>query len=162
MSMKRRVGIAAVLGMVAGVAYLATMGCCQVMGWGKKPVSLTAHLALSGSQRQEIAQLEQVFLARKQASCETLCIKRAQMIQILQQESPDRVVLARLTEEISTEQAALEWTTVDHLLAVRDRLDPAQRKKLAQGVIEQLRTACRATACGSAGKCALLEPESKR
>lgn len=162
MSLKRFLGFSVVVGAVIGAVYLTTVVCCQRMGWGKRPVSLTAQLALSGSQRQEVAKLEQAFLARKQASCETLCAKRAQMIQILQQENPDRSVLIRLTEEISTEQAALERATVDHLLAVREQLDPPQRERLMASVSEELRTACRMTACGMTEGCTMKGEESKQ
>lgn len=157
MSLKRFLGFSIVVGAVIGAVYLSTVGCCHLMGWGKGPVSLTTQLGLSGPQKQEVAKLEQVFLARKQASCDILCTKRAQLIQLLQQEKPDRDILARLVDEIGAEQAVLERATMDHLLAVRDRLDPAQRKKLAQGVTEQLRMACRATACGTTAGCLVKE-----
>lgn len=153
MGMKRMMGIGAILAAVAGVAYLATMGCCQLMGWGRRPVSLAAQLGLTGEQAKSVAELERGYLARKRSSCEALCAKRAQMIQLLEQENPDRVVLTQVVEEIGAEQAALERATVDHLLAVRQHLNPAQRRKLAQAVTEELRTACRMTACGAAGEC---------
>ncbi len=156
MSLKRWIGTAVVVGAVGGLVYLATIGCCQMMGWGnKKSVSLTAQLGLSKSQRKEVAELEKNFLARKAASCDTLCAKRAQLIQLLQQENPDRETLNQLVGEIGMEQAALERATLEHLLAVREKLDPAQRATLAGRVTDQLRAACRATACGATSGCSV-------
>lgn len=158
MSLKRILGILLVSGAMAGVAYFSTVGCCHLMGWGKgKQVSLTDRLGLTGSQAREVAEMDKTFLARKQASCEILCAKRAQMIQLLGQEDPDRELLARLVDEIGVEQASLEKSTMDHLLAVREKLTPTQRTKLAGLVTEQLRTACKATACGSSAGCFLKE-----
>ena len=147
---------------IGGVAYLATTGCCRLMGWGHRPVSMTADLALSREQQEQVAVLEKDFLIRKSASCDLLCAKRAHLIQQLKQEQPDREVLTRLVDEIGAEQTALERVTVDHLLAVREKLDLPQRKKWTASLSEKLRTACKATACGSAGRCFLQGEKEKR
>lgn len=162
MNLKRLFKGILLLAVIGAVAYLATVGCCHLMGWGKRSLSLTAGLGLAAEQRTAVAALEKDFLARKQASCEILCAKRAQMIRQLRQEQPDRQVLIRLVDEIGTEQTALERATVDHLLQVTQKLDPAQRRIWIDRVTEQLRVACEATACSVAGRCAVSEASSDR
>jgi len=147
-------GSIAVLG-IAGIVYLATLGCCQLMGAGQRSVSLTQQLQLTPAQAQAIAALEKNFLAQKAASCQALCAKRAQLIQLLKQPEPDPAALSLLTEEIGREQVALEKGTLEHLLAVSRHLEPAQREKLTGLMTEQLRTACRMTACGVTSGCAV-------
>lgn len=155
--MKRVIFVAVVVAAIAGIAYLATLGCCQVLGITRRSRSLTQGLGLNAGQRQEVAALEKEYLARKQASCGTLCAKRAQLIQLLKQEKPDPGVLNGLVEEIGREQLALEKATLDHLLAVNRTLEPAQRERLVASVTEELRLACKATACGAAGHCFVAE-----
>lgn len=140
---------------IAGVVYLATLGCCHLMGVGQKPVSLTGQLGLTRTQAKAIAALDQDFLAQKEASCRVLCAKRAQLIQLLKQPELDRAALSVLIEEIGREQAVLERGTLEHLAAVSRHLEPAQRGKLIGLMAEQLRTACRMTACGATSGCAV-------
>ena len=99
--------------------------------------------------------MEDGFLTQKQASCEVLCAKRAQLIQLLKQTDPDRSAMLQLTEEIGQEQTALEKTTLEYLLAVNRRLEPQQRGKLTALVSEELRTACKMTACGMTRGCSI-------
>ena len=149
---------------IAGVLYLATLGCCELMTsrhQQTKPVAFSEQLQLNSRQKQTLSSLEKGFLAKKQASCEVLCAKRAQVIQLLKQPAPDQAVLHTLVEEIGQEQTALEMATVEHLLALRQHLDVPQREKLTALVTEQLRTACQATACGSTPGCA-VQPKSEQ
>lgn len=160
--MKRILIGAVLISVIAGVAYLATLGCCQLMGIGKKPLFLTRQLQLGPAQRQAVAALENSFFTQKRASCGTLCAKRAQMIQLLRQPEPDRVLLSNLAEEIGREQVALEKATLEHLLAVSHQIEPPQREKLTALVTEQLRSACRMTACGMTEGCAVTGGKDKR
>ena len=145
------IGVAA----IAGVAYLSTLGCCQLIKSHESGRSLSRKLNLTPAQAQAIAVLDNNFMAQKQASCEILCAKRAQMIQLLKQPAPDSATLGLLAEEIGKEQVTLEKATLEHLLAVGQRLEPAQRAKLTDLVTEQLRSACRMTACGMTAGCAV-------
>ncbi len=140
---------------IAGIAYLMTLGCCQLLEINQGPASLVQQLHLTSAQQQEIAALDRNFLAQKQVSCQVLCAKRAQLIQLLRQPEPDRAMLSTLTEEIGREQVALEKATLEHLLAVGQHLGPSQRGKLTGLMTEQLRTACRMTACGVTDGCAV-------
>ncbi len=128
---------------------MSTVGCCHLMGkGGASSGGWTAGFNLTPEQRQAVEAADKQFLARKEESCRILCTKRAQMIQILKQVEPDRAVLVQLAEEIGQEQTALEKATLDHLLAIGGQLDPKQRERLMASVSEELRTACRMTACG--------------
>ena len=153
--MKRWLAGGVLLFAVAGVAYLATLGCCQLFGRREKPASLIQQLNLSPEQQRVIGQMEDGFLTQKQASCEVLCAKRAQLIQLLKQTDPDRSAMLQLTEEIGQEQTALEKTTLEYLLAVNRHLEPQQRGKLTALVSEELRTACKMTACGMTRGCSM-------
>ena len=157
------IGIGLFLG-IAGVAYLSTLGCCHLMGKAASGSSTgwTAGLLLTPEQRQAVEAADKQFLARKEESCRILCAKWAQMIQILKQPEPDRVVLIQLAEEIGQEQTALEKATLDHLLAVSGQLDPKQRERLMASVSEELRTACKETACGMTSGCKVHEQKESR
>ncbi len=145
-------------GVVAGVVYLATLGCCELMAGGSaKPGSLARQLGLTLAQGRVVAGLESQFMAKKTASCRILCAKRAQLIQSLKDPEPDRMMIATLVEEIGREQTGMERATIDHLLAVGQQLDPSQRQRLTNLMTEQLRTACKATACGATPGCALAD-----
>ena len=146
------IGAVILLG-IGGVAYLSTLGCCQMISRGRPAASLVDQLNLTPDQRQAVAEEDKQFLKQKEASCGVLCAKRAQMIQLLKQPEPDRATLVQLTEEIGQEQTALEKATLDHLLAVGRHLDPAQRQRMMASVTEELRTACNETACGMKGNC---------
>lgn len=138
---------------VAGVAYLATVGCGELLRAARRNVSWSERLGLSGEQRGRVAALEKGFLAQSQATCGTLCAKRAQMITLLQQDPPDRAALSAVVEGIGAEQVAMERTTLDHVLAVASELDPPQRGRYLARAREELRSACRGTACGVSGAC---------
>ena len=161
--MKRWIFGGVVLAAVAGVAYLATLGCCQLMRRGEAPKvqAISDELNLTPDQRRQVASLEKDFMSRKEASCGVLCAKRAQMIQLFKQREPDRTTLYTLTEEIGREQTALEKATIEHLLALRNVLDEPQKERLVARVSERLRTACEATACGSTTGC-FMEKKGNR
>ena len=155
--MKRRIVQGILLVTVAAVAYLATLGCCGLFTRSGRPASLTQQLDLSPEQHRVVGQMEKEFLNQKQSSCQVLCAKRAQLIQLLKQPDPDRTAMMQLTEEISQEQTALEKITLEYLLAVNRHLEAPQRKKLMALVSEELRTACKATACGMTRGCAVTK-----
>ena len=138
---------------VAGVAYLATLGCGQAFRNAGCGLPWSQRLGLSGEQKERVAALEKGFLAQNQAVCGTLCAKRAQMIELLKKENPDRATLTALVEEIGTEQTAMEKLSLDHVLAVSSQLDPAARERYLTMAREELRTACKATACGMGAAC---------
>lgn len=155
--MKRFLVIAFALVGIVGVAYLATLGCGQMLSRKISPVGWVESLALAPEQREAVAAAQKQFMAQKQESCGILCAKRAQIIQILKQPDPDRAVLAQLAEEIGREQTALETATLDYLLAVNRQMEPAQRDRLMASVTEELRMACKATACGMGPGCFVQE-----
>lgn len=155
------IGAAILLG-VGGVAYLATLGCCQVMSRGISPAGWVESLGLAPEQRQAADAAKKQFLAQKEESCRLLCAKRAQVIQLLKQPEPDRAALMQLTEEIGQEQTLLEKATLDYLLAVNHHLELAQRKRLMALVSEELRTACKETACGMTPGCSVKEGKKKQ
>lgn len=138
---------------VAGVAYLATVGCGELLRANRRSTSWTERLGLSGEQRGRVAALEKGFLSQSQATCGTLCAKRAQMITLLQQGTPDRAALSAVVEEIGAEQLAMERMTLDHVLAVASELEPPQRERYFAQVRGELRGACQGTACGAGPAC---------
>ena len=161
--MKRFLIGAGVLLGIAGVTYLATVGCCHlIVGKNHSAAGWVDRLNLAPEQRQAVAAAQKQFMAQKQESCGILCAKRAQMIETLKQKDPDRAVLAQLAEEIGREQTALETATLDYLLAVSRQLEPPQRERLMASVSEELRTACRMTACGMTPGCKVREGEKKQ
>ena len=153
--MKRLVIVTVVFAAIAGVAYISTVGCCHFIWSRGKTIPLSQQLHLTAAQRQTIVSLEGNFMVQKAAACQTLCGKRAQLIQLLKQPEPDQATISRIVEEIGQEQTALEKATIDHLLAVRQHLEPSQRSTLADLVTEELRTACKETACGMTPGCAV-------
>lgn len=154
--MKRIVMGAVILLGLGGVAYLATVGCGTLLAKGARPISWTDRLELMPDQRAEVSALEKGFLRQKAASCQVLCAKRAQLIELLKQPAPDRRVMAQVVDEIGQEQAQLEKATLDYLVRLQEHLRPQQREKLVAMVGDQLRTACQATACGASPGCFLF------
>ncbi len=159
--MKRFLVIAFALVGIGGVAYWATLGCSQMLSRKASSAGWVKNLALAPEQRQAVAAAQKQFMAQKQESCGILCAKRAQIIQLLKQPDPDRAALAQLAEEIGREQTALETATLDYLLAVSRQLEPPQRERLIASVSEELRTACRMTACGMTPGCTMKEGKQK-
>lgn len=159
--MKRFLIGAGVLLGIAGIAYLATVGCCHLMGRGRSAAGWVDRLPMTPEQRQAASAAKEQFMAQKKESCRLLCAKRAQVIQLLKQSDPDRSALAQLAEEIGQEQTRMEKATLDYLLAVSRQLEPAQRDRLMASVAEELRTACKETACGMTPGCFLTESGSQ-
>ncbi len=157
--MKRIVVGAVILLGLGGVAYLATVGCCTLLARGARPVSWTDRLELTANQRAEVSALEEGFLRQKEASCQVLCAKRAQLIELLKQPAPDRRVMAQVVNEIGQEQEQLERATLDYMVNLKGRLRPEQGEKLVAMVGDRLRTACQATACGVSPGCSMKEEE---
>ncbi len=155
--MKRFLVIAFALVGIGGVAYLATLGCGQMLSRKTSPAGWVESLGLAPERREAVASAQKQFLAQKGESCGILCAKRAQIIQLLEAPDPDRAVLAQLAQEIGQEQTRLETATLDYLLAVNRQLEPPQRERLMASVSEELRTACKETACGMTPGCAVKE-----
>ena len=151
--MKRWIITVLLLAGIGFVAYLSTVGCCRLMGWGRRPVTLSQRLNLTSSEHEEMVRLEQAFSRRQAQSCELLCAKRAQLIQLVQQDDPDAALIQRIVEEIGFEQMSMEKATAEHLLALRRSLDPDQRKQLSALIAEEPRTACSQTVCGRTPNC---------
>ena len=158
--MRRLLGAAFLFIVIGTVAYFSTVGCCHLLWGWKRPIALSQQLHLTAAQRSAIAPLEKNFLAQKESTCQRLCEKRAQLIQLIRQPEPDRALMAQITEEIGREQISLEKTTLEHLMAVRQYLEPAQQEKLAALLTGELRTACTMTACGMTPGCEITEKES--
>ena len=154
--MKRIVVGLLVFSTLAGVVYLATLGCCQWMAsWGKR--SATAGLGLSSVQRQAVADLEGRFLEQRRQACQRLCEKRAQLIATLKSPNPDSATLDTLVEEVGQEQMALERATLAYWVALRKELNPSQSDRLTTRMASELRQACQKTACGAAPGCTVKE-----
>lgn len=159
--MKRILIAGIVFGAVALVAYLSTLGCCQLIGKMGRPTPLSRQLQLTSAQRERVAPLEREFLAVKAETCSRLCQKRAQLIQLLKSKEADAATSDALVEEIGREQIALEKATLAHLLALRQVLEPAQVERLMAQMTEELRTACSMTACGMTPGCAITGKSSE-
>lgn len=155
--MKRLLIGCAVFAVVAGVAYLSTLGCCQLLARPKRTSPLADQLSLTPAEREKLATLERGFLAQKNETCQRLCAKRAQLIQLMKAPEPDRTALYQVVEEIGQEQLNLERATIGHLFALRQVLGPSGQGKLTQLVSERLRSACDATGCGMTPGCSVKE-----
>ncbi len=140
---------------LAAAAYLASIGCCHLLMRPRAGQGWVDRLALAPEQQAPVAEAKKQFMVQKEESCRILCAKRAQMIQLMKQEEPDRAALVQLTDEIGQEQTRLEKATLDYLLAVSRVLEPSQKKRLMAAVSEELRTACNETACGMGPGCAI-------
>lgn len=146
---------------VAGLVYLATVGCCHLMAFSGREAPLSEKLKLTPGQRRDFASLEKEYLAQKDASCQRLCAKRAQLIRLLKAPAPDRTLIGSVTDEIGREQTALERTTLDYLLTLRRRLDDRQQSRLVALMSDRLSRACEMTACSEAGGCFITEAKER-
>ena len=159
--------ILAALG-VAAVAYLSVIGCCSLFSAHHRgyvagsSFSLTRRLGLSGDQQKQVSLLEKEFIAKKKATCESLCAQRERLAELLKQPRPDRALLSQTVEEIGREQMALEKATVDHLVAVQGHLNDSQRRKMDAWVAGEMESACEMTACGDTPGCAERDKKGKQ
>lgn len=154
----KRLGLGVVvLGFLGGMVYLASLGCVHLWAEKNRPIPLSKQLDLTAQQSAQFQAQEKNFMNQKELACEKLCEKRAQLIQAIRSNEPDTVLLTSLTEEIGREQMVLERATLEHLLALRSVLKPAQQKKLTTAISRQLREACKMTACGKTSGCHLDE-----
>lgn len=101
------------------------------------PTELSRHLQLSASQLQRWHDAEAPFLAYLHASNTSLGEHRQRLIEAIFAEQVDRAVIDAEQMKIAELQNEQQRLLIDQLLQERDILEPPQRARLAQVLIEQ-------------------------
>lgn len=122
--------------MAINVSVLATIG----YRWKCKPGSkicerqvpceyLCEQLSLSASQRQKMEIFKKAFDEKTDRRRKTLSHKRNDLVELLNQPSPDYQKIDSLINQIGIAQAELEKEVIDHILQEKEILTPEQQKK---------------------------------
>jgi Spy/CpxP family protein refolding chaperone len=89
---------------------------------------LARYLRLDGEQRRRFVELHRELVAQMRPRRERLQELRRELREELASEWPDRDRLDRLTAEMGEAAAAVDRTLAEHLLALREVLDPEQER----------------------------------
>lgn len=135
--MKRKLVILGVILLIAiNISVLATVGyrwkCGQERGIceGHAPGEyLCEQLSLSDSQKQKMEMFGKAFDEKTDKKRKTLSYKRNELVELLNQPSPDRQKIDSLINQIGIAQAELEKEVIDHILQEKEILTPEQQKK---------------------------------
>lgn len=129
------------------ISLLVNVGILAAVGWQKlgqdglpmpsgAPTELSRHLQLSVSQLQRWHNAEAPFLAYLRASNAKLGEHRQRLIEAIFAEQVDRAAIDAEQAKIARLQNEQQRLLIDQLLQEREILDPPQRARLAQVLIE--------------------------
>jgi Spy/CpxP family protein refolding chaperone len=113
----------------------------RAFGWGGRDAGLRRLLAnpeirqqvgVTDAQAATIRQQESDFRKAEIRNRADLEVKRIELRDLLAADKPDRGAIDSKLQEISAAQLVMSKASVDHMLATRDALTPAQRDKLRQ------------------------------
>lgn len=135
--MKRKLVILGVILLVAiNVSVLATIGYrwkCPSEGKicdRQVPCEyLCEQLSLSDSQKQKMEMFGKAFDEKTDKKRKTLSYQRNELVELLNQPSPDHQKIDSLINQIGIAQAELEKEVIDHILQEKEILTPEQQKK---------------------------------
>lgn len=118
-------------GVIGGVAYRTLQG-----GEAHFP-GLPAYLGLSDTQRREWQALEKSFLQTLHATSSDVAARRGRLIREVFSARPDPASIETERAAIAALQAEQQKRVIAQLLREREMLDPAQRARLAELLLEQ-------------------------
>jgi Spy/CpxP family protein refolding chaperone len=105
---------------------------------------------MTPEQTQQLAALEQQFVARRDPLREKVLARRAHLYELLQQDTPDQRLIETEIQAISALQRQVQGEVVAHLLRVKDILNEAQRKQFFAALAV---TMCPAVVGSGSGPC---------
>jgi Spy/CpxP family protein refolding chaperone len=94
-------------------------------------------LGITTEQAAKLRQQESDFRKAAIRDRADLEIKRMDLQDLLSADNPDRSAIDSKLNEVGAAQLALEKSAIDHRLAMRDALTPAQRQKLKEMMMER-------------------------
>jgi Spy/CpxP family protein refolding chaperone len=89
-------------------------------------------LGITADQTAKIGQQDSDFEKSEIQARAALQVKQIEMRDLLAAANPDRAAIDAKVQDVGAAQTAVEKAAVDHGLAVRDILTPAQRQQLQQ------------------------------
>lgn len=92
---------------------------------------------LSEEQRAQVRQIRETFLPKVRGIRESLRLERGELARLLFEEPSDRERIFEVARKILLHQSDLENEVIEHILEERELLNPAQRKKFQEIIIEQ-------------------------
>ena len=94
--------------------------------------AIRQRLGITADQTAKIHQQDSDFQKSEIQGRAALQVKQIELRDLLAAANPDRAAIDAKVQEVGAAQTALEKSVVDHGLAVRDILTPAQRQQLQQ------------------------------
>jgi periplasmic protein CpxP/Spy len=94
--------------------------------------AIRQRLGITADQTAKIRQQDSDFEKSEIQARAVLQVKQIEMRDLLAAANPDHAAIDAKVQDVSAAQTALEKSAVDHGLAVRDILTPAQRQQLQQ------------------------------
>ena len=92
---------------------------------------------LSEEQRGQVQEIRRVFLPKVAKIRQDLYLKRAELADLLFAESPDRLKIFKVADQILHHQSELEHEVIDHILEERQILTPAQERRFYTIIVDQ-------------------------
>jgi len=92
---------------------------------------------LSEEQRRQVQEIRRVFLPKVAKIRQDLYLKRAELADLLFAESPDRLKIFKVADQILHHQSELEHEVIDHILEERQILTPAQERTFYTIIVDQ-------------------------
>lgn len=140
--MRTRAIVAIALAIVLGVGAYAITGYFTRDGHKHQQMLRTASLAqtlqLTEGQRDAIEAINVEFQREREEIRERHREHRADLVELLRENPPDRQRIDRKLEEISQSQSEMQRLAVDHLLDVSAELDEQQRERLFELIDEAM------------------------
>jgi hypothetical protein len=92
---------------------------------------------LTKQQRDRVREIRRVFLPKVEGIRRDLCLKRAELADLLFAEPSDRSKINSVAEQIIRHQSELENEVVEHILEEKEILSSAQKRKFYEIIVEQ-------------------------
>jgi Spy/CpxP family protein refolding chaperone len=92
---------------------------------------------LTEQQRTMVHDIRKVFLPKVEGIRQNMRIKRAELAELLFDESVDRSEIYALVEQIIGHQSQLEREVIEHILEEKEILTPSQKRRFYEIIVEQ-------------------------
>jgi Spy/CpxP family protein refolding chaperone len=92
---------------------------------------------LTETQRSSVESIRKSFLPAVEEIRKKLCIKRAELAELLFSDSIDRSKINTVAGEILNHQSELEKEVIDHILEEKELLSPLQQRRFYEIIVDQ-------------------------
>ena len=104
-------------------------------------------IKLSSTQKEHVLKLGGSYCQCRDTLSLQIDQKRLALADILLQPKPDVSAIDKLLGDIGKLQIDLEKKTIEHILIIKDQLDPQQQERFILPIVKEIRRRCRHQAC---------------